>query len=96
MDAKPQVKALAEMFDEDMLITASEKYGGYRKFVPAFLETLEFKAASPKNRVLRLEVRHNYIRHVKISTIVLGRAPDGATSGFVPTAPARAECAAAN
>ncbi len=52
MDAKPQVKALAEMIDEDTLITASEKYGGYRKFVPAFLETFEFKAASPKNLVL--------------------------------------------
>ena len=52
MEAKPQVKALAEMIDEDTLITASEKYSGYRKFVPAFLETFEFKTASAKNQVL--------------------------------------------
>lgn len=52
MDAKPQVKALAEMIDEDTLITASEKYSGYRKFVPAFLDAFEFKAAGSKNQVL--------------------------------------------
>ena len=52
LDAKPQVKALAEMVNEDVLITAAEKYSGYRKYVPAFLDTFEFKATNPKNPVL--------------------------------------------
>jgi hypothetical protein len=52
LDAKPQVKALAEMVNEDTLVTAAEKYSGYRKYVPAFLETFEFKATGSKNPVL--------------------------------------------
>ena len=52
LDAKPQVKALAEMVNEDVLITAAEKYSGYRKYVPAFLDSFEFKATNPKNPVL--------------------------------------------
>ena len=52
LDAKPQVKALAEMVNEDTLVTAAENYGGYRKYVPAFLETFEFKATGSKNPVL--------------------------------------------
>ena len=52
LDAKPQVKALAEMVNEDTLITAAEKYSGYRKYVPAFLDTFEFKATGSKNQVL--------------------------------------------
>ena len=52
LDAKPQVKALAEMVNEDTLVTAAEKYSGYRKYVPAFLDTFEFKATNPKNPVL--------------------------------------------
>jgi hypothetical protein len=47
LDAKPQVKALAEMVDEDTLITAAEKYSGYRKYVPAFLDTFEFGTRNP-------------------------------------------------
>ena len=52
LDAKPQVKALAEMVNEDTLVTAAEKYSGYRNYVPAFLETFEFKATGSKNPVL--------------------------------------------
>ena len=52
LDAKPQVKALAEMVNEDTLVTAAENYSGYRKYVPAFLETFEFKATGSKNPVL--------------------------------------------
>ena len=52
LDAKPQVKALAEMVNEDTLITAAENYSGYRKYVPAFLESFEFKATGSKNPVL--------------------------------------------
>jgi len=52
LEAKPQVKALAEMVNEDTLITAVEKYSGYRKYVPTFLDTFEFKATGTKNPVL--------------------------------------------
>jgi hypothetical protein len=52
LDAKPQVKALAEMVDEDTLIMSAEKYSAYRKYVPAFLDTFEFKATGSKDPVL--------------------------------------------
>jgi len=48
LDAKPQVKALAEMVNEDTLVTAAENYSGYRKYVPAFLETFESPAATTR------------------------------------------------
>jgi hypothetical protein len=40
------------MVNEDTLITAAEKYSGYRKYVPALLDTFEFKATGTKNPVL--------------------------------------------
>jgi hypothetical protein len=40
------------MVAEDTLIIAADKYSGYRKYVPAFLDTFEFKATGSKDPVL--------------------------------------------
>ena len=52
LNAKPQAKAIAEMVNEDPLVTATEKYSGYRKYVPTFLDSFAFKATGAKNPVL--------------------------------------------
>ena len=36
------------MVNEDTLVTAAENYSGYRKYVPAFLETFESPAATTR------------------------------------------------
>lgn len=51
--AKPQIDALAELADEDMLAAATERYGTIRRFAPAFLEAFAFRAAGGGASLLR-------------------------------------------
>ncbi|MDR3735437.1 MAG: Tn3 family transposase [Acidobacteriaceae bacterium] len=52
MKVKPEVRALAEFAEEDMLVTAAEKYMTLRKYAPSFLDAFTFKAKSARDPLL--------------------------------------------
>src|SRR5208283_4772993 len=43
--ARPEIASLAALTEEDPLVRAADRYATIRKFAPALLEVLEFKAA---------------------------------------------------
>ena len=51
--AQPQVEALAELADRDMLAAAAERYATLRRFGPAFLEAFSFKSAASGKTLLK-------------------------------------------
>ncbi len=44
--AKPRVDALAALAVEDPLVSAADRYGALRRFVPTFLENMRFRAGT--------------------------------------------------
>ncbi|TSD86107.1 Tn3 family transposase [Mycobacterium sp. KBS0706] len=52
MKAQPEVAALAELVEEDALVTATGKYMTLRRYAPAFLEAFTFKASRARDPVL--------------------------------------------
>jgi TnpA family transposase len=52
LKARAEVGTLAETADEDLLILAVDRYATLRKFAPALIEALDFKAAGGNNRTV--------------------------------------------
>ncbi len=52
LKARAEVGAVAETADEDPLILAVDRYATLRKFAPALIEALDFKAAGGNNRTV--------------------------------------------
>ena len=52
LKARAEVGAVAETADEDPLILAVNRYATLRKFAPALIEALDFKAAGGNNRTV--------------------------------------------
>jgi hypothetical protein len=52
LHARNEVAELAELADEDPLIKAAERYATLKKFAPAVLEALDFKAARSDDQTL--------------------------------------------
>lgn len=52
MKVRDEVRALAEFVEEDMLVTATEKYMTLRKYAPSFLKAFTFKAARVSDPLL--------------------------------------------
>ncbi|SDG57985.1 Tn3 family transposase [Thalassobaculum litoreum] len=50
--AQPEVAALADMAQQDPLVTATEKYMTLRRYAPAFIEAFTFKSATARDPVL--------------------------------------------
>ena len=50
--ARPEIASLAALTEEDPLVRAADRYATIRKFAPALLEVLEFKAARGNDPIL--------------------------------------------
>ena len=50
--ARPEIASLAALTEEDPLVRAADRYATIRKFAPALLEVLEFKAAKANDPIL--------------------------------------------
>jgi len=58
--AKPKIDALAALAIEDPLVSAAERYGALRRFVPTFLEHMRFRAGIGGAPLLKaLEILRN-------------------------------------
>lgn len=51
-EALPIINSVTGIADEDILVTASERYGVLRRFVPRFLDFFRFRSTSPNDPVL--------------------------------------------
>lgn len=75
---RPVAEEIANLSEQDTLITAARSYNHLRTYSPAFLDLFEFQASNPSNPVLRAiklmrELNHESRRHV----------PESAPIGFL-------------
>jgi TnpA family transposase len=50
--ALPTIEAVAEVADQEILVTAAERYTVLRRFTPRFLEAFSFQSSTPRDPVL--------------------------------------------
>jgi len=51
-DAVPVIEAVTGVADQDLLITAAERYSVMRRFIPRFLAAFQFQSIMPNDPVL--------------------------------------------
>jgi TnpA family transposase len=51
-EALPIIGSVANVADQDILVTAAERYSVLRRFIPRFLATFDFRASTPQDPVL--------------------------------------------